>query len=64
MGNIPAFGACVRSHIQLAPAMLSLMLEDAGYEFSVESWDVMLKQLVPAEWIEGVLAPDDPFLAG
>lgn len=63
VGNIPAFGACVRSALQLAPAMLSLLLEDAGYEFCVESWDVMLKQAVPAEWIEAVLSPDDPFLA-
>lgn len=63
VGNIPAFGACVRSALHLAPAMLSLLLEDAGYDFCVESWDVMLKQAVPADWIEAVLSPDDQFLA-
>jgi hypothetical protein len=63
VGNIPAFGACERSALRLAPAMLSLLLEHAGHEFSIESWDVMLKRNVPADWIEAVLPHTHPSLA-
>lgn len=63
VGNIPAFGACLFSDLRLAPAMLSLMLEHAGYDFCIESWDVLLKRDVPPEWIEAVLPHNDPRLA-
>lgn len=63
VGNIPAFGACVFSGLRLAPAMLSLMLEHAGHEFFVESWDVLLKRDVPPAWIEAVLPHNDTCLA-
>ncbi len=63
IGKIPAFGACAFGDCRLAPAMLSLMLEGAGYDFSIQSWDVLLKRDVPAEWIESVLSPSHPDVA-
>jgi hypothetical protein len=41
------------------------MLERAGLaEKSWEAWDVLVKQAIPAEWIESVLPKDDVTLAG
>jgi hypothetical protein len=33
-------------------------------EKSWEAWDVLVKQAIPAEWIESVLPKDDVTLAG
>lgn len=63
VGNIPAFGICLFGDYRVAPAMLSLMLEDAGFNFCVESWDVLLKRDVPPEWIEAILPHDHPDVA-
>lgn len=58
--SIPAFGCCSFSDRRLAPTMIGLMLERAGHiERSWEAWDVLVKQTIPAEWIESVLPKDD-----
>jgi len=63
--SIPAFGCCSFSDGRLAPTMVRLMLERAGLaEKSWEAWDVLVKQAIPAEWIESVLPKDDVTLAG
>lgn len=62
--SIPAFGCCIFSDSRLAPTMIALMLERAGMtERSWEAWDVIVKQPVPAEWIESVLPKDDVSLS-
>jgi hypothetical protein len=63
--SIPAFGCCTFSQWRLAPTMVGLMLERAGIkEKSWEAWDVLVKQVIPAEWIESVLPKDDVTLVG
>jgi hypothetical protein len=63
--SIPASGCCSFSDWKLAPTMVGLMLERAGQiERSREAWDVLVKQTIPAEWIESVLSKDDVTLAG
>lgn len=63
--SIPAFGCCAFSEWKLAPTMVRLMLERAGMTQKCwEAWDVLLKQAIPAEWIESVLPKDHPSLAG
>jgi hypothetical protein len=62
--GIPAFGYCSFSDWRLPPTMVGLMLESAGLiERNLEAWDVLVKQAIPAEWIENVLPKDDPTLA-
>jgi hypothetical protein len=62
--SIPAFGCCSFSDWRLAPTMVGLMLESSGeIEMSWEAWDVLVKQPIPAEWIESVLPKDDAALA-
>lgn len=63
--SIPAFGCCSFSDSRLAPTMVGLMLERASQiEWSREAWDVLVKQAIPAEWIESVLPKEDVTLAG
>jgi len=58
--SIPAFGCCTFSDWRLAPTMVNLMLERATMtEKSWGAWDVLVKQAIPAEWIESVLPKDD-----
>jgi hypothetical protein len=62
--SIPAFGCCNFGEWRLAPTMVALMLERARQiESSREAWDVLVKQAIPAEWIESVLPKDDVTLA-
>jgi hypothetical protein len=63
--SIPAFRCCTFSDWRLAPTMVGLMLERAGMtEKSWEAWDVLVKQAIPAEWIESVLPNDHLSLVG
>ncbi len=63
--SIPAFGCCRNSDSRLAPTMVGLMLERAGLaEKEWGAWDVLVKQAIPAEWIESVLSKDDETMAG
>lgn len=41
--------------------MLHLMLERAGLiERTYQAWDVLVKQPIPAAWVESVRPKDDP----
>ena len=63
--SIPAFGCCTFSDWRLAPTMVGLVLERAGMtERSWGAWDVLVKQAIPAEWIESVLPKDHLNLVG
>lgn len=45
--------------------MVDLMLERANHiEGPPGAWDVLVKQAIPAGWIESVLPKDDATLAG
>jgi hypothetical protein len=63
--SIPAFGCCSFAEWRLAPTMVELMLERASQiKGSPGAWDVLVKQAIPAEWIESVLPKDDVTLEG
>jgi hypothetical protein len=63
--SIPAFGYCCFTEWRLAPTMVDLMLERANHiEGPPGAWDVLVKQAIPAGWIESVLPKDDATLAG
>lgn len=63
---IPALGCCTRAHDQLPIAMTALMLERAGLIDNARgsSWDVRIDMHVPSNWIESILPPDHPDVAG
>jgi hypothetical protein len=59
VAHIPAYGSCKLGATRLAPTMLELALETV-----VPGWDVLVKEAVPPSWIEQVLPPTDPYVAG
>ena len=62
--RMPALGFCEFGDLQLAPTMIELALErDPTIDVIVGGWDVCCSSVIPAEWIEGVLPPNDPSLA-